>query len=227
MEERTATLEKEFMDRVERLVQERFAEACANSNRLVHKTNLDNLHQIDARETLSSKNSLDLSTIRDVAAGMAAIPTSEFIKTIDMGIPMDVEYRNHPQSSSNVLVLYGSKATARTRNTNHTHMDPSHPGESTTAIPVVSSTDQALERCMELVVFPVHTQRSCLALVPYPTSNYHAQKWMRISPIKKKRKYEPFSKEQPLRLVGSNLGANGIDHRTATSRMALIYCKIT
>ena len=194
LEKRSAAMEREFMDRVEKVVQDRLQQACPSPQRLASSTR---------QGPLNTKNTFDTSTVSDLASQMTAIPSHEFIKTIDLGIPMDVEYTKDQESSPNVLLMYGPKVKSPPPKTNRSL-------SATNVIPLSSSANKALESCQELVVFPVQNQKSCLAIVPYQSHNYYSQKWMRISKVKEKGRYS-FEKGQPLRHVGMNVKENAVD----------------
>ena len=218
LEERQRELEQEFMQRVEKLVQERVDKALekkiieeqpnttsSTTEKLTRpKTEERNVSsQSDARSVQSSSD-FDFDIFGDRFAGIAAVGGDDFKESIDLGIPMGV-------NSSNVLVLYGNSRQLPESWGEGFNWPIRERKKRQSSIPLLRH-DDALQRCTTVMVVPVQTKSSCLALVPYVQSTGVSQKWMRVSESQKNAKYESVGLHLPLRLVGRNVMTTGIEH---------------
>ncbi|KAL7579631.1 hypothetical protein ACA910_007994 [Epithemia clementina (nom. ined.)] len=136
---------------------------------------------------------------------MAAVPTSDFMNSIDLGLPIDDVKGKKDMSMSNVLVLYGSRS-----NMPKSVVEEQKKRKQQSSIPILSE-DEALEHCSQLVVLPVQKKHACLALVPYQDESLHAQKWMRIEETKTRGKYVFNGRNQTLRLAPPRITNKGMD----------------
>jgi len=139
--------------------------------------------------------------------GMATVSKSQFVETIDPGVPLD----KPDKGASDVLIMY-SHPNAMPKK--FWKEDEGGGGDFSilSTNPRLDSAQEATENCEQLnLILADHSyRRQCFAIMPQYES-YHIQKWMRMPERDESDKPKPLDPSLPLRLVSRGQVETGRD----------------